>query len=78
MVFIRDLVASLSQPVRRLRSFTRSTLGPGQSATLTFELGWKDLGFWDNQDHYAVEAGSFEVHVGGGLDHTQLVELRVS
>jgi beta-glucosidase len=78
MVFIRDLVASLAQPVRRLRSFARSTLEPGESTTVTFELGWEDLGFWDNQDRYAVEAGTFEIHVGGGLDHTQVVELRVS
>lgn len=78
MVFIRDLVASLAQPVRRLRSFTRSTLDPDQSTTVTFELGWKDLGFWDNQDQYAVEAGTFEIHVGGGLEHAQVVELRVS
>ncbi|MCF3140723.1 glycoside hydrolase family 3 C-terminal domain-containing protein [Paenarthrobacter sp. AR 02] len=78
MVFIRDLVASLAQPVRRLRSFARSTLDPSQATMLTFELGWKDLGFWDNQDQYAVEAGTFEIHVGGGLEHAQVAELRVT
>jgi len=77
MVFIRDVVASLAQPVRRLRSFTRSTLEPAQSTTLTFELGWKDLGFWDNDDCYVVEAGIIEIHVGGGLDLAQVRELRV-
>ncbi|SDX49611.1 beta-glucosidase [Arthrobacter sp. cf158] len=68
MVFIRDLVASLAQPVRRLRGFTRTSLQPGETRTLSFELGWNDFGFWDNDARYVVEEGAFEIHVGGGLD----------
>lgn len=67
LLFIRDRVASLAQPVRRLRAFTRTTLEAGKAELLSFELGWKDLGFWDNEGNYVVERGDFEVHVGGGL-----------
>ena len=77
MVFIRDLIASLAQPVRRLRGFTRTSLQPGEARSLYFELGWKDLGFWDNDGRYVVEDGAFEIHVGGGLDGTAVGELRV-
>ncbi|VXB48495.1 Beta-glucosidase [Arthrobacter sp. 9V] len=77
MLFIRDLVASLAQPVRRLRGFTRSSLQPGETITLSFELGWNDLGFWDNEGLYIVEPGAFEIHVGGGLDDTRVFNLHL-
>ncbi|MFJ5956360.1 glycoside hydrolase family 3 N-terminal domain-containing protein [Paenarthrobacter sp. NPDC092416] len=77
MVFIRDLVASLAQPVRRLRDFTRTSLQPGETRTLSFELGWNDFGFWDNDARYVVEEGAFEIHVGGGLDATAVGSLHL-
>jgi beta-glucosidase len=67
LVCIRDRVASLAQPVRRLRGFTRTTLDAGDTATLTFELSWQDLGFWDNNGKYLVEPGEIEIHVGGSV-----------
>ncbi|WP_395400123.1 glycoside hydrolase family 3 N-terminal domain-containing protein [Arthrobacter sp. UC242_113] len=67
-VFVRDRVASLAQPVRRLRAFTRTLLSSGEARELHFELGWEDLGFWDNAGEYVVEPGEFEIYAGGGLD----------
>ena len=69
-VFVRDLVASLAPPVRRLRAFTRTPLGPGEGRTLRFTLGRDDLGFWGADDEYVVEPGEVDVHVGGGLGDT--------
>ncbi|MGO4146353.1 glycoside hydrolase family 3 C-terminal domain-containing protein [Paenarthrobacter sp. YAF11_1] len=77
MVFIRDLVASLAQPVRRLRAFTRTNLNPGETRTLSFKLGWNDLGFWDNEGLYVVEPGAFEIHVGGGLECTRVAKFSI-
>lgn len=77
MVFIRDLVASLAQPVRRLRAFTRTSLKPGETRALSFELGWNDLGFWDHEGLYVVEPGAFEIHVGGGLECTRMAKFRI-
>jgi beta-glucosidase len=68
LVCIRDRVASLAQPVRRLRGFTRTTLDAGETATLTFELGWQDVGFWDNDGSYLVERGEIEIYVGGSVE----------
>lgn len=78
LLFIHDRVASLAQPVRRLRAFTRSTLDPGQSKTLKFSLGWEDLGFWNNQGSYHVEAGEFYIYVGGGLEKSAHQVLRIT
>lgn len=77
MVFIRDLVASLAQPVRRLRAFTRTSLKPGETRTLSFELGWNDFGFRNNEGLYIVEPGAFEIHVGGGLECTSVAKFSI-
>ncbi len=76
-VFLRDRVASLAQPVRRLVAFTRTPLHTGESRELRFSLGGGDLGFWDNEGSFLLEPGEFEVHVGGGLDGTRTASFRV-
>ncbi|MFC8361298.1 glycoside hydrolase family 3 N-terminal domain-containing protein [Streptomyces griseorubiginosus] len=78
-LYVRDPVASVAQPVRRLRGFSRITLEPGRSSLVRLELGWRDLGFWTGRgDEYVVEPGRFEVHVGGTLETTQACEFTVS
>jgi beta-glucosidase len=73
-LYIRDKVASILQPVRRLDGFSRVSLAPGQSKTVTFTLGPANLGFYNNQGAFTVEPGGFDVWVGdssaGGL-HSQ-------
>ena len=63
-LYIRDPVASLSQPVRRLRGFERVTLEPGKSKTVTFTLDKSDFGFYDNRGKYVVEPGQIDVFAG--------------
>ncbi|WP_372349346.1 fibronectin type III-like domain-contianing protein [Streptomyces sp. KL116D] len=47
-LYVHDVAASIAQPVRRLRGFERVTLERARAATVTFELGEEDLGFWTN------------------------------
>src|SRR5688500_5763736 len=54
-LYIHDPVASLSQPIRRLRGFERVTLAPGESQTVTFTLDKSDFGFYDNEGDFVVE-----------------------
>ncbi len=63
-LYLHDPVASISQPVRRLRGFQRVTLQPGQTRTVTFRLGRNDVGFYDNTGHFVVEPGRIDVYVG--------------
>ena len=63
-LYIHDPVASLSQPVRRLRGFERVTLAPGASETVTFTLDRSDFGFYDNTGRYVVEQGRIDVYAG--------------
>jgi beta-glucosidase len=70
-LYIHDPVASISQPVKRLRDFERVTLQPGQSKTVTFTLDASDVGFYDESGHFVVEPGTIDVSASnrssGGL-----------
>jgi beta-glucosidase len=63
-------VASISQPVRRLRGFERVTLGPGRSRTVTFTLDRNDFGFYDNRGRFVVETGRIDLYAGNSSSAT--------
>jgi beta-glucosidase len=63
-LYIRDLVGSLTRPVKELKGFQRITLRPGETRTVTFQLTDAELGFHNQQMDYVVEPGKFKVWVG--------------
>ena len=63
-LYIHDPVASISQPVRRLRGFQRVTLAKGAHTTVTFTLDKSDFGFYDNRGKFIVEPGTIDVFAG--------------
>jgi beta-glucosidase len=63
-LYIHDPVASISQPVRRLRGFQRVTLAPGEKRTVSFTLDKSDFGFYDNRGKFVVEPGRIDVYAG--------------
>jgi beta-glucosidase len=63
-LYIHDPVASISQPVRRLRDFKRVTLDPGETKTVQFTINSSDVGFYDNSGQFVVEPGKIQVYVG--------------
>jgi len=64
LVYVSDLVASISPPNRRLRRFAKINLQPNQSRTLTFKLRREDLSFIGADNKPVVEPGEFEVKIG--------------
>jgi beta-glucosidase len=63
-LYIHDPVASITQPVRRLRGFQRVTLNPGQTRTVSWTLDASDVGFYDDRGRLKVEPGKIEVFAG--------------
>ena len=63
-LYLHDPVATISQPIRRLRGFERLTLDPGQTRTVTFTLDKSDFGFYDNRGKFVVEPGQIDVYAG--------------
>jgi beta-glucosidase len=60
-LYVRDRVASVSQPLRRLRDFRRVTLRPGGSRRVTFSLEPEDLAIYDADMKPVVEPGRFVI-----------------
>ena len=63
-LYIHDPVASISQPVRRLRGFERVRVARGETRTVTFTLDKSDFGFYDNSGEFVVEPGRIDVYAG--------------
>jgi beta-glucosidase len=71
-LYIHDLVASVTRPVKELKGFQRVTLRPGESRRVEFTLGPRELEFYDRVMQFTVEPGTIKVIVGdsseGGLE----------
>ena len=65
LVYVSDLVASLSPPGKRLRRFAKVNLAPGESRTVTFKLRREDLSFIGTDNKPVVEPGEFEIRIAG-------------
>jgi beta-glucosidase len=63
-LYIHDVAASVTRPVKELRGFRRVTLRPGEKRTVEFTLTPKDLEFFDRNLKPVVEPGEFQVFVG--------------
>jgi beta-glucosidase len=63
-LYIRDLVGSLTRPVKELKGFQRVSLKAGEKRTVTFTLKPEQLGFYNAANKFTVEPGDFKVWVG--------------
>jgi beta-glucosidase len=63
-LYVRDLVGSVTRPVRELKGFQKINLQPGESRTVQFEIPVSDLGFTGLDMRYVVEPGDFKVWIG--------------
>ncbi|HLX94056.1 MAG TPA: beta-glucosidase BglX [Puia sp.] len=64
-LYIRDVVASITQPVKELKGFQKVWLKKGESKEVSFTLTGDDLKFFDSYLHQVLEPGEFKVFVGG-------------
>jgi len=75
--YVRNLGASLEQPVRSLAGFERVTLKPGESKQISFKLGFPELSFYNNDGHAIIEPTDYTVWVGGSSTAEAHDEFRI-
>ncbi|WP_452222696.1 beta-glucosidase BglX [Lacinutrix chionoecetis] len=63
-LYLRDMYASITRPVKELKGFEIVALNPGESRNITFTLTENELGFFNNTGQFIVEPGDFKVFVG--------------
>lgn len=63
-LYIRDVAASVTRPVKELKGFERITLRPAEKRRVQFTLAREQLGFYNREMRFVVEPGEFKVFVG--------------
>ena len=63
-LYIQDVTASLSRPVKELKNFQKLMLQPGEEKVVQFKIDEDALKFYNAQLKYAAEPGEFKVQIG--------------
>lgn len=64
-LYVQDVESSVPRPIKELKGFKKVFLDPGQQENVMFELGWKDLAFFDeSKNEWVTEPGEFKILVG--------------
>ena len=71
-LYLRDLVGSVTRPVKELKGFQRIRLKSGEKMTVKFVVGPKQLAFVNHGMKRVVEPGTFKVMVGGSSEDIKL------
>tara|TARA_R110000868_G_scaffold107275_2_gene293494 strand:+ start:8590 stop:10887 length:2298 start_codon:yes stop_codon:yes gene_type:complete len=67
-LYIRDLVGSVTRPIKELKGFQKIFLKKGETQTVTFEIAEETLKFYNSELQFAAEPGAFEAFVGTNSD----------
>ncbi|CAN5308889.1 beta-glucosidase BglX [soil metagenome] len=64
-LYTRDLVGSITRPVKELKGFQKIALKAGESKKVSFTISNKDLKFYNSDLKYVAEPGNYKVFIGG-------------
>ena len=67
-LYIKDLVGSVTRPVKELKGFEKIFLKKGEKKVVSFQITSDDLKFFDKNMNFNSEAGTFEIFIGGNSD----------
>ena len=76
-LYIRDVVSTVTRPVKELKGFKKVWLKPGETATVAIDITPASLKFWDVNMKYVVEPGDFEIMVGTSSRDKDLTKLNL-
>lgn len=77
-MYIRDVVGSVTRPVKELKGFEKIELKPGESKTVNFTITEEELKFYDYNLNYVAEAGDFKVFIGGNSRDVKAADFRLA
>jgi len=74
-LYVRDRISERVRPLKELKGFQKVFLKAGETKTITFEIGQKQLEYWNEK--WIVEPGEFEIMVGTNSVELQKLKLLV-
>jgi beta-glucosidase len=76
-MYIRDVVGSISRPMKELKGFEKITLQPKETKKISFSINRELLKFYDSNLNFDAEPGAFEIFVGGSSIEVQQVDFEL-
>jgi beta-glucosidase len=76
-LYSRDVVGSITRPIKELKGFQKIALKKGEKKTVSFELSVEDLKFYDSNLDFVAEPGVFEFFIGTNSDVQQKVSIEL-
>ncbi|MFZ6000063.1 MAG: glycoside hydrolase family 3 C-terminal domain-containing protein, partial [Bacteroidota bacterium] len=76
-LYVRDLVGSVTRPVKELRGFQKVMLKAGETKTISFKITNEELSFYNSELKWGSEPGKFQLFVGGNSRDTKMIELEL-
>jgi len=73
-LYLRDLVASVSRPVKELKDFQKISLKAGESKTIRFIIEKEKLSFYNSEIQWVAEPGEFELMIGASSQDIRVRE----
>jgi len=79
-LYVHENSSTVLRPKKELKGFRKVTLNPGEQQTITFQIGAKDLAFWDDVRHgWKTNAGNYSLFIGnssGNITQTSKIEFK--
>lgn len=76
-LYTRDLVGSVTRPVKELKGFQKIELKKGEIKTVTFTISAEDLKFYNSDLKYVAENGMFQAFIGTNSDTENKIEFEL-
>ena len=76
-LYIRDMVASITRPVRELKNFQKIELEPGEDKEIEFDISEEDLKFWNNDKQFISEPGEFQLFIGTDSENVKTADFEL-
>jgi len=77
-LYVRDLVGSVTRPVKQLKGFEKIRLAKDESSTVRFSLNADDLAFYRADMSYGPEPGDFELFIGSSSDDVRVARFSLT
>ncbi|MEN3324978.1 beta-glucosidase BglX [Mariniflexile soesokkakense] len=77
-LYVRDVVGSVTRPVKELKGFQKVEIKKGETKTVTFKLTENDLKFYNSNLDFVAEPGTFRVFVGTNSDTKMMTEFELT
>lgn len=76
-LYIRDKVSTIIRPWRELKALKKLEISAGEKEQVTFDIGFKDLGYYLPNGEFTLEKGEFDIYIGNNCKTVNKITIKV-